>query len=79
MHLYTMCRHVKSIEIIEFGYEKSTDGFNGAKSEYCMIKAEDSTSSAPITRHCAESSGLQAGRRRRPQPAGLLGRIDGTS
>ena len=38
LHLYTMCRHVKSIEIIEFGYEKSTDGFNGAKSEFCMVK-----------------------------------------
>jgi hypothetical protein len=37
-HLYTMCRHVKSIEIIEYGYEKSTDGANGAKSEYCMVK-----------------------------------------
>ena len=35
---YTMCRQVKSIEIIEFGYEKSTEGFNGAKSEYCMVK-----------------------------------------
>ena len=38
MHLYTMCRHVKSIEIIEFGYEKSEEGFNGAKSEYCTVK-----------------------------------------
>jgi hypothetical protein len=38
LHLYTMCRHVKSIEIIEFGYEKSTEGFNGAKSEYCLVK-----------------------------------------
>ena len=37
-HLYTMCRVVKSIEIIEFGYEKSEEGFNGAKSEYCMVK-----------------------------------------
>ena len=37
-HLYTMCKHVKSIEIIEFGYEKSTEGFNGAKSEYCLNK-----------------------------------------
>jgi hypothetical protein len=37
-HLYTMCRHVKSIEIIEFGYEKSEEGFNGAKSEFCMVK-----------------------------------------
>ena len=38
VHLYTMCRHVKSIEIIEFGYEKSQEGVNGAKSEYCVDK-----------------------------------------
>jgi hypothetical protein len=38
VHLYTMCKHVKSIEIIEFGYEKATEGTNGAKSEYCLIK-----------------------------------------
>jgi hypothetical protein len=37
-HLYTMCKHVKSIEIIEFGYEKSEEGFNGAKSDYCLDK-----------------------------------------
>jgi len=37
-HLYTMCRHVKSIEIIEFGYEKSEEGVNAAKSEYCVDK-----------------------------------------
>ena len=37
-HLYTMCRQVKSIEIIEFGYEKSAEGVNGAKSEYCLNK-----------------------------------------
>lgn len=37
-HLYTMCRQVKSIEIIEFGYEKSDVGVNGAKSEYCVDK-----------------------------------------
>ena len=37
-HLYTMCKHVKSIEIIEFGYEHSMEGFNGAKSEYCLVK-----------------------------------------
>jgi hypothetical protein len=37
-HLYTMCRQVKSIEIIEFGYEKSDQGVNGAKSEYCVDK-----------------------------------------
>jgi hypothetical protein len=37
-HLYTMCRQVKSIEIIEFGYEKSDDGVNAAKSTYCVDK-----------------------------------------
>lgn len=37
-HLYTMCRQVKSIEIIEFGYEKSDEGVNAAKSEYCVDK-----------------------------------------
>lgn len=37
-HLYTMCKHVKGIEIIEHGYEKSTEGVNGAKSEYCVDK-----------------------------------------
>ena len=37
-HLYTMCRHIKSIEIIEFGYEKSDEGVNGAKSAYCIDK-----------------------------------------
>ena len=37
-HLYTMCRHVKSIEIIEHGYEAAEQGTNGAKSEYCIDK-----------------------------------------
>jgi hypothetical protein len=37
-HLYTMCRHVKSIEIIEWGHEKSQEGVNSAKSEYCIDK-----------------------------------------
>ena len=41
-HLYTMCRQVKSIEIIEFGYEKSTEGVNGAKSDYCIDKHRQS-------------------------------------
>jgi hypothetical protein len=31
-----MCKHVKSIEIIEFGYEHATEGTHGAKSEYCV-------------------------------------------
>ena len=38
VHLYTMCRHVKSIEIIEFGHEKAQEGVNGAKSDYCVDK-----------------------------------------
>jgi hypothetical protein len=33
-----MCRNVKSIEVIEFGYEKSVEGTNGAKSESCLDK-----------------------------------------
>lgn len=37
-HLYTMCRHVKSIEIIEWGYEKSQEGVNDAKSHSCIDK-----------------------------------------
>ncbi len=45
-HLYTMCRQVKSIEIIEFGYEQAEQGVNGAKSEYCVDKHK-----ASITRH----------------------------
>lgn len=41
-HLYTMCRQVKSIEILEFGYEQSEQGVNGAKSEYCVDKHKGS-------------------------------------
>jgi len=37
-HLYTMCRHVKSIEIIEHGYEQSEAGTNAAKSASCVDK-----------------------------------------
>ena len=37
-HLYTMCRNVKSIEIIEFGYEDSQEGLNDAKFESCVDK-----------------------------------------
>jgi hypothetical protein len=33
-----MCKHVKSIEIIEYGYDQSTEGTNGAKSESCLTK-----------------------------------------
>jgi hypothetical protein len=37
-HLYTMCRHIKSIEIIEFGLAGAQEGVNGAKTEYCIDK-----------------------------------------
>ena len=37
-HLYTMCRVTKSIEILEFGYEKSDEGVNSAKTQYCIDK-----------------------------------------
>jgi hypothetical protein len=45
-HLYTMCRQVKSIEILEFGYELAEQGVNGAKSEFCIDKHK-----ASIRRH----------------------------
>ena len=41
-HLYTMCRHVKSIEVSEFGLDHAEEGVNGAKSEYCVDKHKTS-------------------------------------
>jgi len=41
-HLYTVCRHVKSIELIEHGFEKAEDGVNGTKSNYCRQKQKTS-------------------------------------
>lgn len=35
---YTMCRHIKHIEIIEFGLAGAQEGANGAKTEYCIEK-----------------------------------------
>ena len=35
---YTMCRHIKSIEIIEFGLAGAQEGVNGAKTESCIEK-----------------------------------------
>ena len=37
-HLYTMCRNVKSIEILTYGYEESLEGVNDAKYESCVEK-----------------------------------------
>lgn len=35
---YTMCRQIKSIEIIEFGLAGAQEGVHGAKTEYCIGK-----------------------------------------
>lgn len=35
---YTMCRHIKSIEVIEFGLKGAQEGVNGAKTESCIEK-----------------------------------------
>jgi hypothetical protein len=35
---YTMCRHIKSIEVIEFGLVGSQEGVNGAKTDGCIDK-----------------------------------------
>jgi len=58
-HLYTMCRQVKSIEIIEFGYEKSDEGTNGAKSEYCVDKHKLSMT-RPYQAALREATGARA-------------------
>jgi hypothetical protein len=58
-HLYTMCRQVKSIEIIEFGYEKSEQGVNGAKSEYCVDKHRASIA-RPYQSALREATGSRA-------------------
>ncbi len=58
-HLYTMCRHVKSIEVIEFGYEKSEDDTNGAKSSYCIDKQKLSMT-RPYQAALKEATGVRA-------------------
>src|SRR2546427_9765790 len=35
---YTMCRQIKSIEIIEFGLTGAQESVHGAKTEYCIDK-----------------------------------------
>ena len=55
-HLYTMCRQVKSIEVIEFGYEKAQEGVNGAKSEYCVDKQRNNIA-RPYQAALRESAG----------------------
>jgi hypothetical protein len=58
-HLYTMCRQVKSIEIIEFGYEESDEGVNGAKSAYCVDKHRQ-TMARPLQSALREAAASRA-------------------
>ena len=58
-----MCRQVKSIEIIEFGYEKSEEGVNGAKTEYCIDKHKLSMT-RPYQARAARGHRQPPGRRR---------------
>lgn len=37
-HLYTVCRQVKAIELLEFGFARGEQGANGLKSAYCRGK-----------------------------------------
>ncbi len=53
-HLYTMCRNVKAIEIVEFGYEDSAEGPNNSKYEYCVDK-QMSNMKAPLQAALKES------------------------
>jgi len=39
---YTMCRQVKSIEVIEFGLSGAQEGVNGAKTDSCIEKHKQS-------------------------------------
>ena len=57
-----MCRHVKSIEIIEFGYERSTEGTNGAKSE--LLRRQ-----APALDHAPVPIGAEGGNAQPRRPS----------
>ena len=59
-HLYTMCKHVKCIEIIEFGYENATEGTHGAKSEYCITKQKQNIAK-PYQAALREAADIAAG------------------
>ena len=58
-HLYTMCKHVKSIEIIEHGYEQSDEGTNANKSAFCIDKQKANISS-PYRAALKEATSKQA-------------------
>ena len=50
---YTMCRHIKSIEVIEFGLMGAQEGVNGAKTERLHRQAQAFHQPARIRRRCA--------------------------
>ncbi|MDQ6618902.1 MAG: hypothetical protein M3Z31_04285 [Pseudomonadota bacterium] len=58
-HLYTMCKQVKHIELLEFGIEHAEEGVNGSKSEYCVDKHKGSMA-RPYQAALREASGSQA-------------------
>ena len=76
VHLYTMCRHVKSIEIIEFGHAKAQEGVNGAKSEYCVDKQKINIT-RPYQAALREATPWQRRGRSPARAAGLLARCHG--
>ncbi|MDR2173546.1 MAG: hypothetical protein LBE32_05015 [Burkholderiales bacterium] len=41
-HLYTVCRQVKSIELLEFGFDQAEEEPNSLKSEFCRRKQKAS-------------------------------------
>ncbi|MDR2711442.1 MAG: hypothetical protein LBB65_09035 [Burkholderiales bacterium] len=41
-HFYTVCRQVKAIELLEFGFDHAEEGANGLKSEFCRRKQKAS-------------------------------------
>jgi hypothetical protein len=61
---YTMCRHIKSIEVIEFGMAGSQEGVNGAKTDGCIEKHKLSVNlpyqaALRAARNPAETQGLR--------------------
>ena len=72
-HLYTMCKHVKSIEIIEFGYENATEGTHGAKSDSCVVKQKQNMTK-PYQAALHQAAISKQASDARSQPAGLLAR-----
>ena len=71
-----MCRHVKSIEIIEFGHAKAQEGVNGAKSEYCVDKQKINIT-RPYQAALREATGWRGRGGAPARAAAVLARFDG--